>query len=376
MEQGLWQAPQLADGITHGSSSQGQPAVQAGTPPTRAQLQDALADSLALMLWQCTSARASDSSSSQPMAQVVLLPVARQSGMRGLCDAAQVLRLARAAPAHSQAELQASCWLAAHADWLHVLHRHAGVLVLTGCARHACRMQALVRGALPLWSVAKGWGLLLFLYSVLLSRGCAAVRADMDDACAAGQLVDGLGYCAMELVNLLVTGAAVSNVFDGARRLTQDGEVPVADAAPAALAQADALVLRGVAARARVGLLTLYEWYRYVEVGQHLKAPRLPVWVVCSESHFTVVAAGPGGSATQQLPLQLVYFDGFANQETPIVLGLTHAQPGQEGWTSRMAGVAEERGVWRGQPIPPLEAVLATRWPDAVVSWHGSEPIM
>ena len=33
------------------------------------------------------------------------------------------------------------------------------------------------------------------------------------------------------------------------------------------------------------------QWYKYVEVGHSLKSPDLPVWVVCSESHFTVLFA-------------------------------------------------------------------------------------
>lgn len=38
-----------------------------------------------------------------------------------------------------------------------------------------------------------------------------------------------------------------------------------------------------------MGLLTLFEWYKYVEVGDALKSPQLAVWVVCSESHFSVL---------------------------------------------------------------------------------------
>ena len=46
---------------------------------------------------------------------------------------------------------------------------------------------------------------------------------------------------------------------------------------------------QGIGRKCRVGLLTLFEWYKYVEVGPSLKCPELPVWVVCSESHFTVL---------------------------------------------------------------------------------------
>lgn len=243
----------------------------------------------------------------------------------------------------------------------------------------AALVQVLVRAALPQWCVRKGWGLLLLVYSALLSRGCQGVGSDMDNEV---RLVDGLGYCSMELVNLLLTGAAVSNVFDGCQSFGDTA----APAAAAAGAEGGQLVIKGVQRRGRVGLLTLFEWYRYVEVGQNLKCPRLPVWVVCSESHFSVLAlshlVGVQQMSAPELlepspgqPLLLQYYDGLSKQECPIVLELRPARAGL-GWSSRMEGVAEERGLWQGRPIPPLECVLETKWPDVAVTWHGSEPIL
>jgi hypothetical protein len=151
---------------------------------------------------------------------------------------------------------------------------------------------------------------------------------------------------------------------------------------------------------------------RYVEVGPSLKHPMHPVWVVCSESHYSLLFAMPsqakpnnmdtGGSLQSQQqpplpqcpwqntvqprsgsscnlalspPIELYYYDGLARQEGPIKLVVSPAQPGC-GWTERMVGVAQERGVWRGQPIPPLECVLETCWPNLHVSWHGCEPLL
>jgi hypothetical protein len=50
-----------------------------------------------------------------------------------------------------------------------------------------------------------GWGLVLLLVSVLLSRGVSNVAADMDDP--TGCLMGMHGYCTQELVNLLILGA-------------------------------------------------------------------------------------------------------------------------------------------------------------------------
>ena len=65
-------------------------------------------------------------------------------------------------------------------------------------------------------------------------------------------------------------GVAVSHVFDGTKEV--GGQQ-----------------MRGVEVRPRVGFLSLLEHYNYVKVGDFLKCPRLPVWLVGSESHYTVL---------------------------------------------------------------------------------------
>ena len=59
------------------------------------------------------------------------------------------------------------------------------------------------------------------------------------------------GYCTQELVNLLITGSAASNVFNGTLRLGEG---------------ADVTVLRGVDQRSEIGLLSLFEHYKSCEV--------------------------------------------------------------------------------------------------------------
>lgn len=69
---------------------------------------------------------------------------------------------------------------------------------------------------------------------------------------------------------MLLVGVACSNVFDGQRNL-------------------EGLVLKGVTHQGEVGYLTALEKYKYLEVGQYFKHPKVPVWVVCFDSHFTVL---------------------------------------------------------------------------------------
>eukprot|EP00056_Hartaetosiga_gracilis_P005633 m.87068 g.87068 ORF g.87068 m.87068 type:complete len:289 (+) comp12230_c0_seq4:709-1575(+) len=72
------------------------------------------------------------------------------------------------------------------------------------------------------------------------------------------------------LVNLLLTGEAVLNVWDGDR-------------------DAGGLIIKGIRKRGKIGYLTLLESLNYCHVGDHLKNPMFAVWVIGSESHFTTL---------------------------------------------------------------------------------------
>lgn len=47
--------------------------------------------------------------------------------------------------------------------------------------------------------------------------------------------------------------------------------------------------LQGVHEQPDVGYLTILESLRYVSVGRCLKNPRYPIWLIGSETHFSVV---------------------------------------------------------------------------------------
>lgn len=82
-----------------------------------------------------------------------------------------------------------------------------------------------------------------------------------------------LNFLEQEIVNLLLSGQAVANVFDG--RMDLDG----------------GMSLKGIPASVEVGFLTLLESLNFCKVGQFLKCPKWPIWVVGSESHYTVLFA-------------------------------------------------------------------------------------
>ncbi|KAF0045355.1 hypothetical protein F2P81_001884 [Scophthalmus maximus] len=86
-------------------------------------------------------------------------------------------------------------------------------------------------------------GVLLFLYSVILTKGIENIRNEIQDTME--PLIDPVhGHGSQSLVNLLVTGHAVSNVWDGDR-------------------ECSGMKLHGIHKQASVGFLTLMESLRF-----------------------------------------------------------------------------------------------------------------
>ncbi|XP_028934213.1 probable ubiquitin carboxyl-terminal hydrolase MINDY-4 isoform X2 [Ornithorhynchus anatinus] len=190
-------------------------------------------------------------------------------------------------------------------------------------------------------------GCILLTLSAVCSRSVARVREDFD--VPTNHLIGAHGYCTQELVNLLLTGQAVSNVFDGVMELDSGG----GSTAP----------LRGIMARSDIGLLSLFEHYDVCRVGSHLKTPRYPIWLVCSESHFSVLFSLREDLLQDrgaQRNFDLFYFDGLAGQREEIQLTIDTTKP--------------ETGDPASDLTPPLEHCIRTKWKGALVDWNGTEP--
>ena len=78
-------------------------------------------------------------------------------------------------------------------------------------------------------------------------------------------------------------GKATSNTFDGDKVL-DDGN----------------FILKGIQRQSDIGLLSLFEHYHSIVVGSFLKAPVYPIWLVCAESHFTVLFATQKGTISNK----------------------------------------------------------------------------
>lgn len=135
------------------------------------------------------------------------------------------------------------------------------------------------------FEVRHGRGVLLLLYSAMLSRGLKGVVSDMDFEHST--LIGAHGYCSQESVNLLLIGRAFSNVFNNEKHLD---DVRLRGWFADDFCQSRPHQSTGPQQQSAIGFLTLMERFGYVQVGSYLKDPLFPIWVVCSESHYTTLS--------------------------------------------------------------------------------------
>ncbi|KAJ8953722.1 hypothetical protein NQ314_007332 [Rhamnusium bicolor] len=112
------------------------------------------------------------------------------------------------------------------------------------------------------------YGVLLFLYSVIASKGLEQVKSESDTQ---DSLIDETyGYGSQSLINLMITGRATTYVWD------HDQDV-------------GGLKLRGIEKQSQIGFITIMEYHRFCTVGSFYKNPIHPVWVLASDTHLTVL---------------------------------------------------------------------------------------
>ena len=209
--------------------------------------------------------------------------------------------------------------------------------LVTHSLHSSAALLSFLKDNLGFFSGSGNSAVIAFTYAAMLTRGLDTVRSDMDTE--KSTIMGAHGYCSQEVVNLMLTGQATSNVFDNDIDLSS-GE--------------DQTILKGIHKPCDIGLLSLFEHYQSCRVGDRLKSPSYPIWVVCSESHFTVLFSEELNLTSTYLELH--YYDGLARQDAPIRLTV---HPGQD---CRGGG--------------PLELTIRTKWPGANVDWNGSEPIL
>merc|ERR1712166_640464 len=192
------------------------------------------------------------------------------------------------------------------------------------------------------WMQHEGLGVIWFLCSLLLSHGLERTRNEMD--MEETPLIGRFGYCSQELINLMLVSKASSNMWNGDKQLGE-GE--------------DVMHLKGIHSRGVVGQLTLFEAYGSMEVGSLLKDPEYPIWVVCSESHFTCMFSAHGPIDPHSTKFDLYFYDELVRQSEVIRWSI---EPGL-----RPTDIDCD---------PPLELVLGTKWKNPRIDWNGAEVLL
>nr|XP_033787657.1 probable ubiquitin carboxyl-terminal hydrolase MINDY-4 isoform X2 [Geotrypetes seraphini] len=195
------------------------------------------------------------------------------------------------------------------------------------------------------------FGCILLTLSAIFSRTIELVRKDFDEP--TNYLIGSHGYCTQELVNLLLTGKAVSNVFNDTVELSSEN--------------GSATLLKGISVRNDIGFLSRFEHYDICQVGSYLKTPKYPIWVVCSESHFSILFCLRKELMNDwkiERHFDLYYYDGLANQQEEIRLTVDTMQ-------IHIVDDDDENTL-----IPPLEDCIRTKWTESSIDWNGSEPIL
>jgi len=121
---------------------------------------------------------------------------------------------------------------------------------------------------LNMWK--NSYGVLLFLYSALMTKTIDLLKNEIDDETSLPLIDIAHGHGSQCLTNLLITGFATPHCFDGEKDIS-------------------GLKLYGIRQQASIGFLSSLETYRLVEVGWFLKNPKSPIWILGSETHLTVI---------------------------------------------------------------------------------------
>ncbi|CAH3149231.1 unnamed protein product, partial [Porites lobata] len=199
-------------------------------------------------------------------------------------------------------------------------------------------------------------GCILLLYSVILSRSIRKVISDMDEP--QGRLMGAHGYCTQELVNLLITGKAVSNTFDnimevdtgGSKKSVCTGFHCITNLRRFSHVTVFLNVFKGIDKQSEIGFLSLFEHYKSCEVGVNYKTPNYPIWVICSESHFSVLFSIDRNLLDDwrlEKKFDLYYYDGLARQDEELRLTVD---------TTKECPEYKDTDL-----VPPLEHCIRTR---------------
>lgn len=178
---------------------------------------------------------------------------------------------------------------------------------------------------------------------------------------SSGSLFTNMNNASIELVNLFIHGRAVAGTHDG-------------------IMMCDGFTLKGVDVPSSIGLLSIYEYYNYITIGNNLKWDVLcPCFVLFNEAHYTslfpkdkaamdIISTGlTDRTFNSRKEVDVVYSDSLDDQSEAIRLTLTLEGP--------VTCKREEDGIKDKSFVNHL---LYTLFGASLtsISWNGAEPYL
>eukprot|EP00792_Barthelona_sp_PAP020_P012337 TRINITY_DN6961_c0_g1_i1.p1 TRINITY_DN6961_c0_g1~~TRINITY_DN6961_c0_g1_i1.p1 ORF type:complete len:535 (-),score=148.18 TRINITY_DN6961_c0_g1_i1:26-1630(-) len=201
------------------------------------------------------------------------------------------------------------------------------------------QLQTVMRNFMPIFMRKKGVGIIAFCLSAILTRGLDRIIADFDHP--QNSLMGRFAQCNQELVNLLLTGRATTNCFDGVQSF-------------------DEMELTGIVEKPEIGLISIYEVLNHLIVGDNYKFPSFPVWIIFNENHYATLCTTQLAKYESCDDLEFVYWDQLAKQREEIILILKKNRfaPTRSENDSMLIRILETISIFKGDYHWKNESVL------------------
>ncbi|CAF0746276.1 unnamed protein product [Rotaria sp. Silwood1] len=194
-------------------------------------------------------------------------------------------------------------------------------------------------------------GVILFLYSLMLSRTLKKLIDDLDHT----RLVGERDESTIQMVTLALTGRALHYLHNGVIDVDSHGNLMEKPQ-------------HGVKTRSSVGFLywSKYDedsfWHKQ-EIGSMLRTPRVPVWLICLNRRYAIVFSTNINLLNNWIYenyFQLHVYSGLKKQEKSCIVSIDTRQQ----YPASIYGDFFEEN---DQRVPDIIQLLQTRWSDCTI---------
>ncbi|MEJ1277554.1 hypothetical protein NN561_008471 [Cricetulus griseus] len=200
-------------------------------------------------------------------------------------------------------------------------------------------------------------GVILFLYSLVFSRTFERLQKDLDITTThllqarAGNIL-----CRQAVINMILTGRASPNVFNGYEKGSSEE------------------TLHGVLTRSDIGYLQWgkdsSEHDRLSQVGSMLRTPTFPIWLCNINGNYSILFCTNRQLLSDwkmERVFDLHFYSGQPSQKKLVHLTIdTHSHH----WERER----HEDKYGSGRRFSPVEMAIRTKWREATVNWNGTSP--